>query len=349
MWQVKAILTVAANGSTSNRIHLLLTNKWPSKVTSESIQGKAVIEPKESCWQTSELAMRLQPQYHFATGEVYFEREPYLNPDSQASTRFIGLAPFDNPSKEKWFYAMNLDINSNSSVANTRPTNCTKFPYSRAQKRENEDAPQNFFFAEDSVNTPLKKDVVLKGQEKFICIKCKGKGHSAKFCNAVIIKGQEDFLCRACGSKGHSARFCKERGVGSNFTTTKRLKTNNNTWNKKRDSDQCWFCLSNPQVETHLIITVITETYLTLAKGGLVDGHLILVVVPHYSCTRQLQLFIGEKGTQGKSILLEIDHVRESIIKKLAEKKQILISYEIFRGCDPNNQREIQSHMHIQV
>ena len=29
----------------------------------------------------------------------------------------------------------------------------------------------------------------------------------------------------------------------------------------------CWFCLSNPQIEEHLIVSVGTLSYLALAKG----------------------------------------------------------------------------------
>jgi hypothetical protein len=39
---------------------------------------------------------------------------------------------------------------------------------------------------------------------------------------------------------------------------------------KKKVNDRgsgCWFCLSNPKVEKHLVISVAEESYLALAKG----------------------------------------------------------------------------------
>jgi hypothetical protein len=43
----------------------------------------------------------------------------------------------------------------------------------------------------------------------------------------------------------------------------------------------CWFCLKSPDVEKHLIVSVSNETYVALAKGGLVDDHLLIVAVDH--------------------------------------------------------------------
>ena len=34
-------------------------------------------------------------------------------------------------------------------------------------------------------------------------------------------------------------------------------------------ADECWFCLSNPAVTKHLIVSIGTETYVTLPKGQL--------------------------------------------------------------------------------
>lgn len=55
----------------------------------------------------------------------------------------------------------------------------------------------------------------------------------------------------------------------------------------------CFFCLSNPKVETHMIITIGTSVYLTVAKGPLsrsnaeipFSGHGIIIPVDHVSLT----------------------------------------------------------------
>lgn len=41
----------------------------------------------------------------------------------------------------------------------------------------------------------------------------------------------------------------------------------------KPTSSECYFCLSNPNVEPHLIVSIGSEAYLTTAKGPLTDKH----------------------------------------------------------------------------
>lgn len=48
------------------------------------------------------------------------------------------------------------------------------------------------------------------------------------------------------------------------------------------DQSKCWFCLSSPVVSKHLVISVGTEIYLALAKGGLVEDHLLILPITHH-------------------------------------------------------------------
>jgi len=43
----------------------------------------------------------------------------------------------------------------------------------------------------------------------------------------------------------------------------------------------CWFCLSNPSVEEHLVISIGEHYYLALAKGGLTPEHMLIVPIEH--------------------------------------------------------------------
>jgi hypothetical protein len=65
-------------------------------------------------------------------------------------------------------------------------------------------------------------------------------------------------------------------------------------------ADECWFCLSNPNLAKHLIVAVGGECYLTLPKGQLIPthgpdatakkgislvpggGHLLIVPIAHF-------------------------------------------------------------------
>ncbi|XP_015599550.1 CWF19-like protein 1 [Cephus cinctus] len=48
------------------------------------------------------------------------------------------------------------------------------------------------------------------------------------------------------------------------------------------DQAKCWFCLSSPQVSKHLVISVGTEVYVALAKGGLVKDHFLILPITHH-------------------------------------------------------------------
>jgi len=41
----------------------------------------------------------------------------------------------------------------------------------------------------------------------------------------------------------------------------------------------CWFCLSSPDVEKHLIVSVGNHSYMALPKGGLTDDHVLLLPI----------------------------------------------------------------------
>ncbi|ESO03967.1 hypothetical protein HELRODRAFT_111895 [Helobdella robusta] len=47
--------------------------------------------------------------------------------------------------------------------------------------------------------------------------------------------------------------------------------------------DICWFCLANPKVEKHLVISVGELCYLALAKGGLNDEHSLIIPINHHA------------------------------------------------------------------
>ncbi|KAK6457822.1 CwfJ C-terminus 1-domain-containing protein-like protein [Scheffersomyces xylosifermentans] len=58
--------------------------------------------------------------------------------------------------------------------------------------------------------------------------------------------------------------------------------------------DQCFFCLSNPNTETHMIISIASHTYMTIAKGPLTrsnkylpfSGHAIILPIEHIASLR---------------------------------------------------------------
>jgi|MDSY01.1.fsa_nt_gb hypothetical protein len=43
----------------------------------------------------------------------------------------------------------------------------------------------------------------------------------------------------------------------------------------------CWFCLASPTCEAHLVVSLATEFYMALPKGGLSDTHVLLIPIAH--------------------------------------------------------------------
>eukprot|EP01132_Coremiostelium_polycephalum_P009149 gene9149-11215_t len=50
---------------------------------------------------------------------------------------------------------------------------------------------------------------------------------------------------------------------------------------RQYEETKCWFCLSSPDVESHLVVTIGSEAYLAFPKGGIVDHHLLIVFIEH--------------------------------------------------------------------
>lgn len=54
---------------------------------------------------------------------------------------------------------------------------------------------------------------------------------------------------------------------------------------ERRRAESCWFCLSSPDVESHLVISIGEGYYCALAKGPLVPNHVLVIPVEHCRTT----------------------------------------------------------------
>jgi diadenosine tetraphosphate (Ap4A) HIT family hydrolase len=113
--------------------------------------------------------------------------------------------------------------------------------------------------------------------------------------------------------------------------------------------DSCWFCLSNPKVEKHLIVSVGSEIYVTLAKGPIVSpddseskvpglGHLLLVPITHYPT-------FGKIPMPAKiEVINEVEKYKSAIRRMFDKYDQDMVVFEVsresFKGI---------THPHIQI
>ena len=104
--------------------------------------------------------------------------------------------------------------------------------------------------------------------------------------------------------------------------------------------DQCFFCLSNPNVAAHLITSIGDECYLTTAKGPLpktytfpslgFPGHMLIVPLTHTPTLRSISDPTAQTATYN-----EMQRYRESLHKMLEHrsKRQLgAVTWEISRG-----------------
>jgi len=100
-------------------------------------------------------------------------------------------------------------------------------------------------------------------------------------------------------------------------------------------SADCWFCLSSPKVEKHLVVSIGEEVYLALAKGPLVPEHVLILPVTHYPAGAHLP----------DTVWNEVEKYRKSLAKCFKEKLgKGIVLYE-----RATNVRSIQTHCHVQA
>ncbi|KAK7694020.1 hypothetical protein QCA50_003596 [Cerrena zonata] len=272
---------------------------------------------------------------------MFWEREPFMwDDESGRVSRFVSLGSFGSGlapatgKKQRWFYAFNISPHDPTAAPSIKPTNATPNPFTardvhRGIKRPfdnaNDGAPD---FRWGNGNGNQKKSRTTgepnkpgagykckicespdhfindcpdraKPKEGYVCKICNEPGHFVRDCpikNAVGDTGgrkpREGYVCRACGSELHYIQDCpvanqshsQTRGPPKEITPT-----------------ECWFCLSNPNIAKHLIVSIGSECYVTLPKGQMIPthnardypeakvpavpggGHVLIVPISHYT------------------------------------------------------------------
>eukprot|EP00163_Fabomonas_tropica_P014910 TRINITY_DN2713_c0_g1_i3.p1 TRINITY_DN2713_c0_g1~~TRINITY_DN2713_c0_g1_i3.p1 ORF type:complete len:190 (+),score=25.03 TRINITY_DN2713_c0_g1_i3:571-1140(+) len=83
----------------------------------------------------------------------------------------------------------------------------------------------------------------------------------------------------------------------------------------------CWFCLSSPDVDKHLIACIGENVYVALPKGGLHPEHVLILPITHYSTSSSLL---------DEEVRDEITAFKEALLKYYQDKGMSCIMYERF-------------------
>ncbi|OSX65607.1 hypothetical protein POSPLADRAFT_1044935 [Postia placenta MAD-698-R-SB12] len=292
--------------------------------------------------------------------------------------------------KQRWFYAFSITPNS-STAPPPRPANATNNPLTeqapRAPKRPLiEDEGTNYRWGD--VKQPGKRSRIepqgepgkpppgykckicespehfimdcpdrAKPHEGYVCKICNESGHFVRDCpvkNAVGDTGgrkpKEGYVCRACGSELHYIQDCpvaNQSGGGRHGGRGQRGPP------KEIAPDECWFCLSNPNLAKHLIVSIGTECYVTLPKGQIVPthtaadhpnapavpggGHVLIVPITHYPTYSSIPPDLAAP------IVQETERYKAALQAMFAKHKAAFVAFEVGRLSAKGG------HAHVQI
>lgn len=253
----------------ANSADILITSHWPLSIRTGShidVVDESKILPAEQC--VADLCSTLRPRYHFSTSdETFYEREPFFHlssqgqPDAASITRFISLAAFDNPLKQKWLYAFSIDPSAAPPI--NLPAGTTASPLINSKKRNR-----------------------LPDQDQSY------------------------------------SRFSKQQ---SNHHHHPNKCTRNHV---PPTPQECFFCLSNPNLATHLIASIANDSYLTIAKGPLTT----LSTFPSLKCPAHI-LIIPLAHSATLAAIPEADS-RASSLAEMHRYRRALQSYLVQNPID---------------
>ncbi|EUC66375.1 nucleus protein [Rhizoctonia solani AG-3 Rhs1AP] len=175
--------------------------------------------------------------------------------------------------------------------------------------------------------------------EGYVCKKCGGTDHFIRNCpNANAAKRPpETYSCRACGSSEHYFKDCPQAAPRQGAA-------------KEIGPDECWFCLSNPAVTKHLIVSIGSECYVTLPKGQLIPthpsgkaplvpggGHLLIIPIAHYPT------LLSAPPELAISIIAEVEQYKSALRNLFSKHGAAAVMFEVARLSGRGG------HAHIQV
>ncbi|XP_078438786.1 cwfJ-like family protein / zinc finger (CCCH-type) family protein [Wolffia australiana] len=319
---------------------IFLTNEWPRGITNRADTSTApagVSDPGFGNSVVSELASEIKPRYHFAgTNSIFYAREPFLNDIARHVTRFVGLAAVGNKNKQKFLHAISPTPAKNMSPAdlNARPAGTTISPYLTYEGNDHPNAAKRA--ADDELgqqswryDMPQKRQRQAGGDGERLCFKFTSTGSCPRDgkCNfRHDMEAREQYLRNVCFDFLNKGKC--ERGPDCKFIHRLAEESDPVRSNSQgqRSEKGCWFCLSSPNVESHLIICVGENYYCALAKGPLVEDHALLIPVEH--CPNTLSLSSASDP--------ELEGFKISLRKFFHKRRKAVIFFEFLFRRSPH-------------
>ncbi|KAK6972586.1 CWF19-like protein 1 [Biomphalaria glabrata] len=237
-----SLIAPIANDPSYKGIDILMTSQWPKDVEKYGSPANRSQELYPSSTCIAEVARVLRPRYHFAGLEDVFYER---QPYRNHQVLLDSARPVTR------FIGL-------AKVANKKQKYLYAFsivPLSKMESSELVKQPEDVTECPYVATGALKPKQEDKSQQFFYDMNAKSEPKGKK-------RGHER------GGHDNSQRF---RNEGEK-------KHRNNP----QPTGPCWFCLGSPEVEKHLVVSVGDQVYLALAKGGVVDDHVLIIPVYHH-------------------------------------------------------------------
>mmetsp|Transcript_2471 Transcript_2471/g.5657 ORF Transcript_2471/g.5657 Transcript_2471/m.5657 type:complete len:636 (+) Transcript_2471:114-2021(+) len=275
---------------------LLLTCEWPadSLLNLEETQLPYMAPSNAVSTHVKTLCVAATPRYHFVGKEgLFYARPPFRNGLQAATTvlhedgsqpgftRMIALGrvdPANQDKNRKWLHALALEPQ-----------------WKQKQQGEQEKVPE-------LAPCPFAPDAVAKAASVAKAAAAKGAGGDIKTTNpsGKLTQAQIQRLHAQDAAENSQYFFGskrKRKNDGKTGRRTKRKRRNN-----VAPRPDCWYCLASPSCETHLIVSLAEDVYLSLPKGSLSAQHVQIVPIGHeesFAALEESSLLEALKFKQG--------------------------------------------------
>ena len=285
-----ADVLIAENSNNGKPIDFLLTHTWALSIedmlqlTAKPNTGGAKVENMQV--KRLVAAPSATYRYHIAGCKNRFLKfPPYRNGTSNYITRFIGLGNVGEKDKsKKWLHALTLEPFTTAPGPPPLNVPLNKNPYIIMSNNNNNHSNTN------NINNHL---MPLGDNRPPLLLPHKFNAADA----ARLEQNQVNNQFNRFGRTNH------RRNNNTNNNQMQQHPNKRRRFNKVPSRKDCWFCLASPTCEKHLIVSVASEMYLCLPKGGISAGHLLIVPISHAESMAHATATMIEETNKYKSAL----------------------------------------------